>query len=83
MAVEAEAKKVIDIQKHILVPKHTILSEAEAAELLEQLNITAVQLPVILVTDPVVKATGAKVGQIVKIQRESPTGKAYYFRRVV
>lgn len=82
MAVEAEAKAV-DIQKHVLVPKHTILSEAEAAELLEQFNITVLQLPVISATDPIVKAIGAKAGQIVKIERESPTGKASYYRRVV
>jgi DNA-directed RNA polymerase subunit H len=82
MAVEAEAKAV-DIQKHVLVPKHTILSEAEAAELLEQFNITALQLPVISATDSIVKAIGAKAGQIVKIERESPTGKASYYRRVV
>jgi DNA-directed RNA polymerase subunit H len=82
MAVEAEAKAV-DIQKHVLVPKHTILSEAEAAELLEQFNITALQLPVISATDPIVKAIGAKAGQIVKIERESPTGRASYYRRVV
>jgi len=83
MAVADEAKKVVNIQSHILVPKHTILSEAEAADLLEQFNITAVQLPVISAMDPIVKAIGAKVGQIVKIERESPTGKALYYRRVV
>lgn len=82
MAVEAEAKKVIDIQKHILVPKHTLLSEAEAAELLESFNVTPVQLPVISATDPIIKAIGAKVGQIIKIEREGPTGKTPYYRRV-
>jgi DNA-directed RNA polymerase subunit H (RpoH/RPB5) len=81
MAVEAEAK-VVDIQKHVLVPKHTILSEAEAAELLERFNVSLVQIPVIPITDPIAKAIGAKAGQIVKIEREGPTGKTLYYRRV-
>jgi DNA-directed RNA polymerase subunit H len=83
MAVEAEAKKVVDIQKHILVPKHAILTEEEAANLLEQLNVTAIQLPVIFSTDPIAKLIGGKPGQIIKIERESPTGRTPYYRRIV
>jgi DNA-directed RNA polymerase subunit H (RpoH/RPB5) len=82
MAVAEEAKKVVDIQKHILVPKHAILTEEEATQLLEKFNITPVQLPVIFSTDPLAKSIGAKQGQIIKIDRESPTGRAPYFRRV-
>ncbi len=83
MAVAAEAKKVIDIQSHILVPKQVILTEEEAAKVLEQFNITAIQLPVISATDVVVKAIGGKVGQIVKIERAGPTGRTQYYRRIV
>jgi DNA-directed RNA polymerase subunit H len=83
MAVEAETKKVVDIQTHILVPKHSILTEEESANLLEQLNITPVQLPVIFATDPIVKLIGGKPGQIIKIIREGATGKTPYYRRIV
>jgi DNA-directed RNA polymerase subunit H (RpoH/RPB5) len=83
MAVEAEDKKVVDIQKHILVPKHVILTEEEAANLLEQMNITAVQLPVIFSTDTVAKVIGGKPGQVIKVDRETPTGRAPYYRRIV
>jgi DNA-directed RNA polymerase subunit H len=81
MAVEA--KKLVNIQNHILVPKHTILSETESAELLTQYNISPTQLPVILATDPIVKAIGAKPGQIIKIERKEQTRKSIYYRRVV
>ena len=75
MAVPAEAKKV-DITQHILVPKHILLSEDEANQVLQQFNISALQLPVIQATDPMAKAIGAKAGAIVKIERTSQTGKS-------
>ena len=82
MVVPAEAKK-IDITQHALVPKHILLSEDEAKQVLIQFNISAAQLPVILSTDPVAKSIGAKQGGIIKIERVSPTGRSPYYRRVV
>ncbi|MDJ0270571.1 MAG: DNA-directed RNA polymerase subunit H [Aigarchaeota archaeon] len=70
--------------QHSLVPKHEILSEEEKKQLLERLGITPQQLPYILITDPVVKLLGAKLGDIIKITRESETaGEAIYYRVVV
>jgi len=67
-----------------LVPKHEILSKKEVEELLKKYNVTKDKLPKILITDPAVKAIGAKVGDVIKIERESPTaGKSYYYRVVV
>ncbi|GBC69939.1 hypothetical protein HRbin01_01646 [archaeon HR01] len=72
-----------DILEHSLVPKHELLSESEAEELLKRLNITKQQLPYILVSDPVVKRLGAKVGDIIRITRHSETaGTAVYYRVV-
>ncbi|MEM2874119.1 MAG: DNA-directed RNA polymerase subunit H [Candidatus Nanoarchaeia archaeon] len=82
MVVPAEIAK-IDITKHVLVPKHILLSEEEAKKLLSQLNISAAQLPSILSTDPMAKALGAKVGNIIKIERIGPSGKSAYYRRVI
>lgn len=75
--------KRVDISKHELVPKHEVLSEEEARELLERLNITKGQLPKIYTTDPMVKKIKAKVGDIIKITRKSPTAGEYIYYRVV
>lgn len=69
---------------HVLVPKHEILSEEEVEELLKKLGVTKDQLPKIKADDPVVKALGAKVGQVLRIRRRSLTaGETLYYRVVV
>ncbi len=74
----------IKILKHKLVPEHIILSDEEKQEILQKYNISEKQLPKILAKDPVIKAIGAKPGQVVKIIREHPlTGKTVYYRLVV
>lgn len=68
----------------MLVPKHEVLSKEEAEELLRSLGIKKEQLPKIKATDPIAKEIGAKVGDIVKITRESPTaGKSIAYRLVI
>ncbi len=77
-------KKGFDVTEHKLVPEHTILSDEESQELLNKYDIEAHQLPKISSKDPVAKAIGAETGQIVKINRESPTkGKAVVYRFVI
>ncbi len=72
------------ILEHELVPKHEILSKAEVEELLKKYKTSINKLPQILVNDPVVKELGAKVGDVIKITRNSPTaGVAVYYRVVV
>ena len=73
-----------NILEHRLVPKHEILSEKEKEELLKKYRIELKHLPRILSTDPVVKAIGAKPGDVLRIIRKSPTaGKTVYYRVVV
>jgi len=73
----------IDILKHELVPRHEILTAAEKKELLEKMNISEKQLPKILDSDPVIKKIEAKVGDVIKITRKSPTsGETVYYRLV-
>ena len=80
--VEVEKEQPFSILQHILVPKHEILSEEEKQELLARYGIQPHQLPFISINDPVVREIGAKVGDIIKITRESETaGKAVYYRR--
>jgi DNA-directed RNA polymerase subunit H len=53
-------------------------------ELLQNYSITKEKLPLIKVTDPIVKAIGAKPGQVLKIvRRESPAGEGVVYRLVV
>ena len=74
----------MDPREHVLVPKHEVLSEAEAKAVLSRFKVAPHQLPVIKISDPVVKALGAKPGDILKITRESTTaGKAIAYRWVV
>jgi len=79
-----EHPEAFDLMKHSLVPEHTIMSKEEKEELLKKYNIDVKQLPKILENDPIVKQIGAKLGDVLKITRKSPTaGKSYYFRLVV
>ena len=77
-------KKKFNILDHELVPEHVILSKEEAEEVLKKFNIKPEQLPKILTTDPVVKAIGAKKGDIIKVIRRSKTAlKSVVYRLVV
>ncbi|MCD6575560.1 MAG: DNA-directed RNA polymerase subunit H [Nanoarchaeota archaeon] len=77
-------EKPIDIFKSRLVPECRVLSEDEEKKLLEQYNISKRQLPLIFSTDPVVKALGAKVGNVIEFTRKSKTaGLSKYYRVVV
>jgi DNA-directed RNA polymerase subunit H len=60
------------------------LNEKEKEEVLKKYRVTLKQLPRILSSDPVVKAIGAKPGDIIKIIRKSPVaGESVYYRVVV
>ncbi len=72
------------LQDHEQVPSHIILSPKEVKEVLGTYNVESAQLPKIHITDPVVKETGAKVGDILKILRKSPTaGESVFYRLVI
>jgi DNA-directed RNA polymerase subunit H len=72
-----------DVLSHQLVPNHIILSDKEIEEVYNRFKITREQLPKILITDPCVKRISAKVGDVIKIQRESPTAGMSDFYRIV
>ena len=73
----------VDIMSHNLVPKHTVISEEEAQKVFDYYKITKDQLPKINITDPVIKIIGAEVGDIIKIERKSPTAEVSYAYRIV
>ena len=70
--------------KHRMVPNHEILSEDEVKNILSEYNLEKEQLPKIRLIDPTVVASKAKVGDVMRITRESKTaGIAYYYRMVI
>jgi len=73
----------IKLEDHLLIPKHSIVPEEEVQALLEKLNATRYNLPIILKADPAIKKLKASRGDIVVIERFSHTaGKAIYYRVV-
>ena len=77
-------KKKFKVDKHILIPKHTKLSDSQKEKLLEKYNISVRELPRMLKTDPAIISLGAKPGDVVKITRKSQTaGEAIFYRVVV
>ncbi|MBS3163036.1 DNA-directed RNA polymerase subunit H [Candidatus Woesearchaeota archaeon] len=75
--------KNIDITQHVLVPKHTMLSPEESKKLLSDLNIISSQLPKILKSDAAIKHLNLEPGEIIEIERVSPTAGRTKFYRVV
>jgi DNA-directed RNA polymerase subunit H len=75
---------MVELLKHVLVPKHEIVSKEEEHGLFESLKIAQDKLPKILTSDPIVKMLAAKAGDVIKITRNSPTsGESVYYRIVV
>ncbi|HOT06075.1 MAG: DNA-directed RNA polymerase subunit H [Methanosaeta sp. PtaB.Bin039] len=75
--------KKFAVQDHDLVPPHILLSPEEAEQVLQQYGVEARQLPKIHVSDPVAKEIGAKVGDVIKVLRISPTARQAVFYRLV
>jgi DNA-directed RNA polymerase subunit H len=76
--------KTVDITKHVLVPKHALVSEAEKKHITDELKLTGKELPKILKTDPAIVDLKAKDGDVIKITRQSNTaGEIAFYRRVV
>lgn len=76
-------KLTTEIFTHVLIPKHELLDEAGAKEVLIKYGVDRSKLPKILKSDPGVP-DGAKIGDIIKITRKSETaGVSLYYRVVI
>ncbi|MGC8676246.1 MAG: DNA-directed RNA polymerase subunit RpoH/Rpb5 C-terminal domain-containing protein [Candidatus Micrarchaeia archaeon] len=64
---------------HYLVPPHKVLGQSETEKVLRSLHVALNNLPKIFVDDPQAKKIGAKIGQVIEIDR----GKNKYYRLVV
>ncbi len=70
--------------EHKMVPKHEILYEDEVNKILSEYTIEKEQLPKIRISDPAAIAIKAKVGDVIRITRQSPTaGKSFFYRYVI
>ncbi len=78
-----QASKNQDILNHVLVPKHEILTKEEEKEFLDKIRIKKEDLPRIRKEDPAIRHLNPKLGDIVRIERKSPTAGKSYFYRVV
>lgn len=76
--------KKIEVDKHQLVPKHVLITEREKEGLLQKYGITLKQLPRISIDDSAIKDLNGKIGDVVKIMRNSPTaGQSVYYRVII
>ena len=73
----------IDILQHNLVPEHVILSDEEAEKVLLENDFEEDEIPKILPNDPVVKAIGAKEGDLIQITGKSETAGIFTKYRIV
>jgi len=72
------------VLEYSIVPAMKIVPEGQKNSILEKFSLTSsMQLPRMKSTDPTAIALGAKEGDIIKIDREEPTGKCTYYRVVV
>lgn len=76
------ARLQFNILKHELVPKATVLKKSEEEELFKQYHLTSpMNLPEISRFDPQAMAVGLRPGQIIKLERKSPTAmNSLYYR---
>ena len=73
--------KVLD---HVMVPDHHVMNEDEVKALLALYSITFEQLPKVYHDDAAVKQINGKIGDVVRIIRQSQTaGIAEAYRLVV
>ena len=66
-----------------MVPRHRILDDDEAEEVLSRYCIEKEKLSKVRTVDPVIKEIGADAGDIVEITRNSETAGEFVFYRLV
>ncbi|OYT43477.1 MAG: DNA-directed RNA polymerase subunit H [Candidatus Aenigmarchaeota archaeon ex4484_56] len=75
-------KKEIIVGNHIIVPKHTVLTEKEKNDFLKKYN--EKELPKIKIDDPAIKRLNVAKGDIVKIERKIfDSDETYFYYRLV
>ncbi|MFH1722855.1 MAG: DNA-directed RNA polymerase subunit H [Candidatus Altiarchaeota archaeon] len=66
------------------IPKHELISEKDADRIIKGYNITKEQLPKIRLEDPAINDMKAKIGDVIKITRQTQVGgETIYYRAVI
>ena len=73
----------MEIQDHMLVPKHEIMTTEELSDVFSDVEYSIKDLPKIKSTDPVVIAIKAEPGDVLRITRESQTAGVFVTYRIV
>jgi len=71
-----ENELVINITKHLFVPKHEKMTVEDTTRFYQDYKVTSDKVPSIFTTDPVVRYYNFKVGDLLRIHR--PRGELYY-----
>lgn len=71
------------VTQHKLIPTHKKLSENDKKKFLEDNNFNLENLPSIKLDDPALQEMNVKPGDIIEIERESPTAGRIVFHRGV
>jgi len=74
---------MVDVSQHELVPEHTVLSDDEVDDVLEEYGIEPTDLPKIKRKDPALP-DDAEEGDVIEIERDSRTTEnAIVYRLVI
>lgn len=74
---------LVNITKHVLKPRHDILTENEKQKLLKKFNVEDSQLPRMLETDAVARYYGLRRGQVVKVTYDGELTRSHVSYRCV
>ena len=73
-----------DVTKHKLVPKHSKVADKELKDLFEKFSLELENLPKMKRDDAGIIHLDVKEGDVIKVERASPTaGTTVFYRRVV
>ena len=78
-----DEKPSLEVSKHVLVAKHDICTEEEKNGLLARYKTAPNQMPRINARDPAIRHLACKVGDLIKITRQSETAGVAIFYRIV